>query len=225
VRPSARSRPLTAAEAGATMCRVGTDPRANVAADIAALDASIQSDATAAESALRRALTSSQGDTARTPPEHEELCRQLAALRDRVARAREQLSDPRALRAELATLGFFAQMLRADAGRWQARAHEALAELARREAVIRREQELLVAEREELLRRRDALQAEIERTAAEMANGKHGECRHTVPVIQFADAVTVSSITVSTPRRLFRAMRLWLVTLSEDRDSVLIRPD
>jgi succinate dehydrogenase/fumarate reductase flavoprotein subunit len=204
---------------------VGTDPRADVAADIAALDASIESEAVAAESALVHALPASQPEPARGPPEHQELCRQLSALRRRVARARSELTDPRALRAELATLGFFAQMLRADADRWQARAHEALAELARREAAIQREQERLSAERDELLRRRDALQAEIDRTAAEMAEGRDGECRRTVPVIQFADAVTVSSITVSTPRRLFRAMRLSLVTLSEDRDSVLVKPD
>ena len=204
---------------------MGSDSQADVAADIAALDASIESDAVAAEKALRGALPAPGQDTTRELPEHRELCRQLSALRDRVVRARSGLTDPRALRAELATLGFFAQMLRADADRWQARAHEALAELERREAAIRCEQERLAAEREELLRRRDALQAEIDRTAAEMADGSQGECRRTVPVIQFADAVTVSSITVSTPRRLFRAMRLWLVTLSDDRDSVLVRPD
>lgn len=204
---------------------MGTDPGAELAADIAALDASIESDAGAAESALKRALPVPDGDTGREPLEHQELCRQLSALRRRIGRARSELADPHALRAELATLGFFAQMLRADAQRWQARAHAVLAELARQEAALRREQERLAAEREELLRRRDALQAEIDRTAAEMAGGTHGECRRTVPVIQFADAVTVSSITVSTPRSLFRAMRLWLVTLSDDRDSVLVRPD
>lgn len=204
---------------------MGIEPGADVAADIAALDASIESDAVAAESALRHALPAAADDAAPVPPEHQELCRRLSALRQRVARARSELTDPGALRAELATLGFFAQMLRADADRWQATAHQALAELARREAALRREQERLAAESDELLRRRDALQAEIDRTAAEMADGTRGECRRTVPVIQFADAVTVSSITVSTPRRLFRAMRLWLVTLSDDRDTVLIRPD
>ncbi len=204
---------------------VGTDPRADVAADIAALGASIESDAAAADGALRQPLAVAEDGTSRQPPEHQELCRQLAALRCRVARAHSELTDPRALRAELATLGFFAQMLRTDADRWQATADEALAELARREAAVRLEQERLAAKREELLRRRDELQAEIERTAAEMAEGTRGEWRRTVPVIQFADAVTVSSITVSSPRRLFRAMRLWLVTLSDDRDSVLVRPD
>ena len=204
---------------------MGTEPRAELAADIAALDASIESDTVAAESALRHALPASGQNTPREPPEHQELCRQLSALRHRVARARTELRDPAALRAELATLGFFAQMLRADADRWQATAHEALAELERREVALRQEQARVAKERDELLRRRDALQEEIDRTAAEMANGAHGEWRRTVPVIQFADAVTVSSITVSTPRRLFRAMRLWLVTLSEDRDRVLVRPD
>lgn len=203
---------------------VGTDPRSDVATDIAVLDALITTDAGAAENALRHALPVADYD-AGEPPEHRELCRQLSALRHRVARARSELTDPHALRAELATLGFFAQMLRADANRWQARAHEALAEMEAREAAIRREQERLAAERDRLLRRRDVLQAEIDRTAAEMAGGTRGECRRTVPVIQFADAVTVSSITVSTPRRLFRAMRLWLVTLSDDRDTVLVKPD
>lgn len=200
---------------------VGNDPRADVAAEIAALGASIASDAAAAESALAHALPGNE--TPQEPPERQELCHQLSALRHRVARARSELTDPLALRAELATLGFFAQMLRADADRWEATAHEALAELARRREAIRREQERLAAERDELVRRRDALQAEIDRTAAEMAEGTRGECRRTVPVIQFADAVTVSSITVSTPRRLFRTMRLWLVTLSDNRDEVLVR--
>ncbi len=204
---------------------MGTEPQPDVTADIAALGASIESYAVAAESALTHARPPSEPESGREPPEQRELCRQLSALRHRVARARAELTDPRALRAELATLGFFAQTLQADADRWQARAHEALAELARREAAIRREQERLASQRDELLRRRDALQAEIDRTAAEMADGSQGECRRTVPVIQFADAVTVSSITVSTRRKPFRAMRLWLVTLSEDRDRVLIRPD
>src|SRR5579859_1730953 len=168
---------------------MATDPGADVAADIATLGASIDSDAEAAESALRHAIAVAEDEVAPKPPEHQELCRQLSALRHRVARAHSELIDPRALRAELATLGFFAQMLRADADRWQARAQEALAELARREAAIRREQERLAAERDELRRRRDALQAEIDRTAAEMADDTRGECRRTVPVIQFADAV------------------------------------
>jgi DNA repair exonuclease SbcCD ATPase subunit len=204
---------------------MGTNPQTDIAADIAALGASIESDAAAAESALVEALPASEEGIGHELPEHQELCRQLSALRRRVVRARSELSDPHALRAELATLGFFAQTLRADADRWQARAHEVLAELAQREAAIRREQQHLAARRDELLRRRDALQAEIERIAAEMAEGRHGELRRTVPVIQFADAVSVSSITVSTRPRPFRALRLWLVTLSEDRQGVLVKRD
>src|SRR5690242_11537149 len=127
---------------------MGTDPEADVAADIAALDASIESDAGAAESALRHALPGLETDRGPEPPEQRELCRQLSALRQRVARARAELTDPHALRAELATLGFFAQMLRADADRWQARATEALAELERRQAALRHEQERLAAERD-----------------------------------------------------------------------------
>lgn len=204
---------------------MGTEAQADLAADIAALGASIESAAVAAEGALAHALPPSEQDSGRELPEHRELCRQLSALRHRVARARSELTDPHELRAELATLGFFAQTLRADADLWQARAHQTLVELARREAAIRREQELLAAQRDELLRRRDALQAEIDRTAAEVAVGAQGECRRTVPVIQFADAVSVSSITVSTRRKPFRALRLWLVTLSEDRDGVLVKRD
>ena len=202
-----------------------THLEADLTADINALSASIDSDAEAAEGALQHIWPPADEERGRELPEHQELCRQLTALRQRVARARSELTNARALRSELATLGFFAQMLRADADRWQARAQEALADLARQEAAIRREQERLAARREELVLRRDALQEEIDRTAAEVADGTHGECRRTVPVIQFGDAVTVSSITVSTRRRLFRAMRLWLVTLSDDRNSVLVRPD
>lgn len=202
-----------------------TDLEAGVTADINALSSSIDRDTEAAASALEHVWPPADEERGRALPEHQELCRQLTALRLRVARARSELTTARALRSELATLGFFAQMLRADADRWQAGAQEVLAELARQEAAIRREQERQAARREELLLRRDALQEEIDRTAAEVADGTRGECRRTVPVIQFGDAVTVSSITVSTRRRLFRAMRLWLVTLSEDRNSVLVRPD
>src|ERR1700722_3520508 len=113
---------------------MGTEPEAAGAADIAALGASIESAAVAAESALTHALPPSEQDSGRELPEHRELCRQLSALRQRVARARSELTDPHELRAELATLGFFAATLRADADVWQARAHEALVELARREA-------------------------------------------------------------------------------------------
>jgi hypothetical protein len=196
-----------------------------LAAEIEALTAAIQVDSAATQTALAQAPAGTDADRARELPEHRELCRQLGALRHRVARAQSELSDPRALRAELATLSFFAQTLRADAARWQAAAHQTLEELARREASARRERERLAARREQLMHRRDALQAAIDRTAAEVAQGHRGECRRTVPVIPVGDAVTVSSMTVSTRRRPFRAIRLWLVTLSDGRDEVLVRAD
>lgn len=204
---------------------MASDSPAHIAADIAALDVAIAGDASSAQRALGHVWPPAEEERGREIPEHRELCRQLAALRQRVGRARSELTDPHELRAELATLNFFAQTLRADADRWQTQAHQALEDLARREAAVRAERERLAAERDELLRRRDALQAEIEQAAAAVADGTRGECRRTVPVIQFADAVTVSSITVSTPRRRFRALRLWLITVSEDRDGVLIRRD
>jgi hypothetical protein len=52
-----------------------------------------------------------------------------------------------------------------------------------------------------------------------------GECRRTVPVIRLADAVTISSMTVSRPRKGLRAAQLWLVTLAADREQVLVRQD
>jgi hypothetical protein len=196
-----------------------------LAAKIRALTGSIQGDAAAAQTALAQAPAQTGADRVRELPEHRELCRQLVALRHRVARARLELTDPHALRAELATLSFFSRTLRADATIWQAAALQALEELSRREAAARRESKRLAAQREQLMHRRDALQAAIDRTAAEVAQGRRGECRRTVPVIQFADAVTVSSMTVSARRGPFQVMRLWLVTLSDGRDEVLVRAD
>jgi chromosome segregation ATPase len=202
------------------------DSADNVAAQTASLVSTIERADSAAEAALAHSLSApDQHPAAHELPQHQELCRQLAALRRRLARARSELTDPYALRAELATLAFFARTLREDAERWQATALEALQEIARREAALRREQERLAAKRRELTRRRDALQAAIDRTAAEVADGHRGEWRRTVPVIRLGDALSVSSITVSASKRPFGALRLWLVTLTEDRDRVLVRRD
>jgi chromosome segregation ATPase len=205
---------------------VGLDSQANVLTEIAKLRAAIGRDAGAAEVALAPACAEAEDDgRSRRLPQHQELSRQLAALRERVARAGSELSDHRAVRAELATLAHFSRTLREDADAWRSRLHQALCDLAQQEAAARQERDRLAAERDRLLRDRDLLQAKIDRTAAEMAQDSGGECRRTVPVIRLDDAVTVCSMTVSRPRKLFRAMRLWLVTLSSDRDQVLVRPD
>jgi DNA repair exonuclease SbcCD ATPase subunit len=205
------------------MSAMSAGPDARLQDEIARLRALIASEAAATERAL--VVPAPDAERHRELPEHRELSRHLASLRERVSRAEARLADPWELRAELGTLSFFAHTLRADADSWQVTVHQALEELERREAAVRQEQVRLAAERTELMRRRDVLQAKIDRTAAEMAQGSHGEWRRTVPVIRLTDAVTVSSITVSRPRKLFRAMRLWLVTLSEGRDEVLVRRD
>lgn len=203
---------------------VRTENRAELLAEIARWRGLIREDTAAAATALR---TSSPGSAPAaegpSPPGGDELRRRLGSLRERAARAEADLTDPRELRAELATLSYFAETLRADAESWHSTLHEALEELARHEAAARRERARAAAERDALLRRRDLLQARIDDAAAGVARAR-GECRRTVPVIRLADQVTVASMTVSLPRRRFRATRLWLVTLSSDRDQVLVSP-
>ena len=89
---------------------VGGDPQTELMSEIAALRGSIDRAAAATEIVL-----------AGHPPEaeHQELCRQLAVLRERVARAQHRDDDPSAVRAELATLLFFAKTLEADIERWR----------------------------------------------------------------------------------------------------------
>lgn len=204
---------------------VGKDDHADLTAPIARLRASIDRDACSAEAAL--APSEPGSDDAQDSlelPQRQELRRQVSALRERVARAEARLSDPGELRAEFATLAFFARMLRQDAQTWRDVRHAARAELRREQAAEHRERRRIRAERERLLRRRDLLQARIEHTASKMAQDS-GECRRTVPVITLAEAVTVASVTVSRPRRGLRAGQLWLVTLAADRDGVLVRQD
>jgi hypothetical protein len=191
----------------------------DLTAEIAGLKALITRTAAAAEGALRPPTPESL-----ELPERRELCRQLEALRARVARAGAQLSNPSELRSELATLSFFARTLRQDAEAWRATLHQALTEHRRKEAAERSRQRRLAAEHDRLLQRRDLLQAEINRAAGEVAQ-YGGECRRTVPVITLAEAVTVASITVSRPRRRLRAGQLWLVTLAADRERILVRQD
>src|SRR5207248_7365609 len=162
-------------------------------------------------------------DSATQLAEHGKHVRQQAALRDRVAQAESQIRDPRELRAELATLLCFAKTLRTDAETLRATIREALEELERQRTAARLERERLTAEREEILSRRDTLQARIVQTAEGIARGDGNECRRTVPVIAFDQRVTVCSVGVASPKRRFRFRQFWLVTLNDARDDVLVR--
>jgi hypothetical protein len=192
--------------------------------DIARLTVSINRAAAATEIALTEHLpVSADGDPRSPLVEHKELCRQLAALRDRVARAQYGSEEPRALRAELATLMFFAETLQADADTWRGVLKQRIRELERQRAAERQERERLAAQRAQLVRRRDALELTIGQTAARMARHNGGECRRTVPVFSLGEDLTVCSVSVSWPRRGFRFAKRWLVTLNGSRDDVLVR--
>ena len=181
--------------------------------EIAALDASIDHAAAATEISL-----SGHPPTA----DHQELCRQLAALRERVAQARRRNAGPAALRAELATLLSFARTLQDDANRWRAALASEAQELEHRRAAARREQERLALDREKLIRRRETLQSTILQTAARMAEQTRGECRRTLPVFTLGEGLTVCSVSVAYPRRGLRFAGHWLVTLGRSHD-VLVR--
>ena len=202
---------------------VGVKSHTDVVSEIAKLRASIDRAAAASEITLAGDLPTSEGDDLRSPrAEHRELCRQLAALRDRVALAEYRNEGPRALRAELATLLFFARTLQADTDNWRSTLEERINELERQRTAARQERETLAAEREKLLRRRDALQLRIVQTAARMAQDA-GECRRTLPVFTLGDGLTVCSVWVSCPRTGLRLAKRWLVTLNHSRDDVLVR--
>jgi regulator of replication initiation timing len=192
---------------------VGADPQTDLASEIDQLGVSIDCAAAATETMLASAAPEA---------EHQELCRQLAALRERVALAQKRNDDPTALRAELATLLSFGRTLQADAENWRSalagRAHE----LERQRAVARQEQKRLDLERENLARRREALQSTILQTAARMAQQTRGECRRTLPVITLGEGLTVCSVSVAYPRRGLRFAGHWLVTLGRSHD-VLVR--
>jgi hypothetical protein len=192
---------------------VGADPQTVLASEIAELHATIDRAAAATE----RILADQAPD-----PEHQELCRQLAALRERVENAQHRNDDPGALRAELATLSFFARTLEADAQKYRAALARRASELDRQKAAERAEQERLVLARDDLVKRREALQATILQTAARMAQQTRGECRRTLPVFTLGDGLTVCSVSVAYPRRGLRLAGHWLVTLGRSQD-VLIR--
>ena len=92
---------------------MGTDPQTSTVSEIALLRAAIDRAAAATEITLAgQPPASAFDDQSSRPAEHEELSRQLAALRERVAVAEGRDEGPLALRAELATLLSFAKTLR-----------------------------------------------------------------------------------------------------------------
>ena len=198
-------------------------PQTSTISEIALLRAAIDGAAAATEITLAGRPPASAADDQRSRlAEHEELSRQLGALRERVAAAEGRNQGSLELRAELATLLSFAKTLRADADRWRSAGERRDKELQRQKATARKMQESLVAEREKLARHRDTLQSTILQTATRMAQQYRGECRRTVPVITLGEGLTVCSVSVSCPRRGFRFGKLWLVTLTRSHD-VLVR--
>ncbi|MBV8219312.1 MAG: hypothetical protein JO325_12675 [Solirubrobacterales bacterium] len=201
---------------------MSAESQASTVSEVARLTAAIDGAAATTEATLGRRPASADDDSRARLAEHEELSRQLGALRERVALAEGRNEGPLALRAELATLLSFARTLQADADRWRAAGEELHKDLERQRAETRKQQESLIAARETLARRRDALQSTILQTAARMAQQYRGECRRTVPVFPVGDGLTVCSVSVSCPRRGFRFARLWVVTLTRSHD-VLVR--
>lgn len=205
---------------------MGVESHTEVVAEIARLRVSIDRLAAASELTLTGDPPTCEPDDLRSPlAEHRELCRQLVAVRERVALADDRNAGLRVLRAELATLLFFAKTLQADTNSWRSTLGERIYELERKSAAARRERERLAAEREKLVRVRDALQLRIVQTAARIAQRDTGECRRTLPMSQLGDGLTVCSVSVSCPRRGLRCAKRWLVTLNESRDDVLVRRD
>jgi hypothetical protein len=187
---------------------VGAEPQ-TAQSEIAQLGDSIDRAAAATEILLER------GD-------HQELRRQLSALRERVAVARQRGDGPQALRAELATLLSFANTLQADAEHWRSALADRARELERERSAERQEQERLDLARVNLARRRETLQATILQTAARMAQETRGEWRRTLPVITLGEGLTVCSVSVSFPRRGLRLAGQRLVTLGRSHN-VLVR--
>jgi hypothetical protein len=202
---------------------LAVDPQTNLVSEIHRLKVSIDCSAAATEVMLAGHPPASPDDDPRSPPaEHKELCRQLAALRERVALAENRNEGPHELRAELATLEFFARALQADTDNWRSLLEEQMKELGRKKTAACKERESLAADRAKLARRRDALQFTILQTAGRMAQQSRGECRRTIPVFTLGEGLTVCSVSVSCPRRGFRFGKQWLVTLTGSHD-VLVR--
>jgi hypothetical protein len=192
---------------------VGADPQTDLMSEIAALGISIDRAATATENIL----------TGHPPAtEHQDLRRQLTALRERVDLAHSRDDGPQALRAELATLLCFARTLQADAESWRSALADRARELERERAAARQQQERSKFDRENLVRRRETLQSTILQTAARIAQETRGEWRRTLPVITLGEGLTVCSVSVSFPRRGLRLAGQRLVTLGRSHD-VLIR--
>jgi hypothetical protein len=203
---------------------VGVEPQPVVVVEIARLRGSIDRAAAVTEIALTARPVAAQDDDPGSPvAEQKELRRQLAALRERVAVAEDRNEDLRELRAELATLWFFARTLQADADSWRSTLEGRVKELERQGIAARRERKRRAAEREKLVRRRDVLQLEIAQTAARMAQRDCGECRRTVPVFTLGEGLTVCSVSVFCPRKGLRFGKHWLVTLNGARDDVVVR--
>jgi hypothetical protein len=196
------------------------DAQTHVVSEIARLRLSIGREAAAVHETLNDHSFAS--DDPRWGWEHRELSRQLDAVHEHVARAPSRSQDQRELRAEFATLLSFAKTLRTDAETWRTAFEDGLKELERKETAAREERERLAAERETLVRRRDALQSTIHETAGRIAeNG--GDCRNTLPVFRLGEALTVCSVVVLSPRKRFRRQPHWLVTLNDSRDQVRVR--
>lgn len=203
---------------------VRADAHTHLALEIARLGVLIGREAAAVDTALNDHPSTSDHDYPRWGwVEHKELSRQLDALHKHVARATARSHDQADLRAEFATLLPFAKILRADAATWRTAFEAGLKEVERRETALRQARERSAAERETLLRRRDALQLTVDETAGRIAQASGGDCRKTLPVIRLGEALTVCSVAVLSPRKWFRSQRHWLVTLNDSRDRVRVR--
>jgi hypothetical protein len=201
---------------------MGVETETDLVSEIAGLRLSIDRAAAATEITLAARLPADLDDDPRSPlAQHTELCRQLGALRERAAQAESRDEGPRALRAELATLLFFARTLGADADDWRSTLEDRIRELERRRTAARQEVERVAAQREELVRHRDALRSTIVQTAGQVAQNR-GECRNTLPVFTLDEGLTLCSVSVSCPRKGLRFARQWLVTLDGSHD-VLVR--
>jgi hypothetical protein len=203
---------------------VRVDAKTLVGFDITQLRISIGREAAAVDKALHDHPSASETDYPGWGwVEYRELSRQLDALHVQMGRAPLRSRDQLDLRAEFATLLPFAKTLRTDAEAWRAALQDGLKEVEREQAAAREERRRLAAEREALIRRRDALQFGIDETAVRLAQESGGDCRHTLPVFRLGEALTVCSVAVLSPRRRFRAQPNWFVTLNDSRDRVRVR--
>ena len=214
---------LTRVGRGETIRLCGSTLETHVVSEIARLRLSIDREAAAVHKTLNDHPSASDDDYPRRGWEHKELSRQLDALHAHVARAPSRSQDQRELRAEFGTLLSFARTLRTDAESWRTAFEDGLKELERKETAAREERERLAAERETLVRRRDALQFTIHETAGRIAHRNGGDCRNTLPVFRLGEALTVCSVVVLSPRHRFRPQPHWLVTLNDSRDQVRVR--